>query len=146
MPAEIKLTDEADPEVVARVRRELSAFNFEASGVRDGVEFFAAVDDDDGELVAAVDGWTWGGIGWVEHLWVDGRHRGAGHGSALLAAVEKEARTRGCTQLGLTTHSFQAPDFYRRHGFEVVGELPGYPGGHSFLAHAAAVGLTPAAG
>jgi ribosomal protein S18 acetylase RimI-like enzyme len=128
-----KLTSQPDPEVVARVRRKLSAFNFDASGVRDGVGFFAAIRDDDGELVAAVDGWTWGGTGWVEHLWVEERHRREGHGTALLAAVEKEARARGCVQLGLTTHSFQAPDFYRRHGFEVVGELPGYPEGHSFF-------------
>lgn len=133
MAGEITVTDRPDPDVVARLGRELAAFNFEASGVRDGVELYAAVHDDGGELAAAVDGWTWGGTGWVEHLWVHQRHRGAGHGTALLAAFEREARARGCTQLGLTTHSFQAPDFYRRHGFEVVGELPGYPAGHSLF-------------
>jgi ribosomal protein S18 acetylase RimI-like enzyme len=33
----------------------------------------------------------------------------------------------------VTTHSFQAPDFYRKLGFSVVGEVRGYPQGHGHL-------------
>ncbi|HSF18187.1 MAG TPA: hypothetical protein VLK65_21815 [Vicinamibacteria bacterium] len=31
----------------------------------------------------------------------------------------------------LSTFDFQAPDFYRRFGYEVYATLPGYPPGHT---------------
>ena len=43
---------------------------------------------------------------------------------------EDEARHRGCRKIVLSTHSFQAPDFYRKHGFVVAGEISNYPHGH----------------
>jgi GNAT superfamily N-acetyltransferase len=129
----ITVVDEPDAALAARLDHEIAAFNFDATGIRDARDFAAAVHDDDGGLLAGVQGWTWGATGWIERLWVraDARHRGLG--TRLLSAAESEARARGCGQLALTTHSFQAPEFYRRHGFEIVGELPDYPNGHTSL-------------
>ena len=51
------------------------------------------------------------------------RHRGRGVGQALVAALEAEARARGCQLLFLTTaeHRAGAHAFYRRLGFEETG-------------------------
>jgi GNAT superfamily N-acetyltransferase len=129
----IRVLDEADPVSVKHLTDALYSFNAAATGIDDGRELYAELRDRAGELCAGVHGWTWGGTCWIELLWVWEDERGRGLGSALMRAVEAEARSRGCTQIGLMTHSFQAPDFYRRHGFEQIGELRDYPRGHSDL-------------
>ena len=132
-PADIRLVDGPDDELAGRLEKELDEFNFDATGIRDARDFAAALHDEGGALMAGVQGWTWGGTCWVERLWVREDARHAGLGRRLLMAVESEARARDCDQLALTTHSFQAPEFYRRLGFETVGELADYPVGHASL-------------
>ena len=51
----------------------------------------------------------------------------------LMRTMEKEAKSRGCRQIVLDTHDFQAPAFYHKLGFETVGHVADYPGGHRHL-------------
>lgn len=125
-----ELTIEHDPrrEDLAALDGRLYEFNAAASGVDDGRLLAIFVREGDGTIVAGMHGWTWGGTGFVQAIWVHEKLRGHGLGSRLLAAAEAEATRRGCHQMHLDTHSYQAPEFYRRHGYEVIGELPGWPG------------------
>ncbi|MGR6761516.1 GNAT family N-acetyltransferase [Paenibacillus sp. T2-29] len=68
---------------------------------------------------------------WVEVdiLWVDQVHRGKGYGSQLLGEIEQMARDKGCNFIQLNTFSFQAPEFYEKHGYEVVGVIEEAPRG-----------------
>ncbi|MFE2584734.1 GNAT family N-acetyltransferase [Streptomyces sp. NPDC059378] len=86
--------------------------------------------DEAGELVGGLVGHTWTTWLHVTYLWVDERHRGAGLGSRLLARAERIAREkRDCRGARVETWDFQAPDFYRAHGYEVVCVIPDYPPG-----------------
>ena len=119
--------------VAKRLIDEINEFNLKATGIAEFHEMLIAEMDGDGELTGGVYGWCWGGTCWIEALWVREDIRRRGVGSRLLAAAEQDARRHGCAQLALDTHTFQAPSFYERHGFEVVGELTDYPRGHSNL-------------
>jgi GNAT superfamily N-acetyltransferase len=66
----------------------------------------------------------------VDTMWVHPGRRGDGLGGALLAAVEHEARARGCRWAKLNTWEFQAPGFYERHGYVECGREVDYPPGH----------------
>jgi GNAT superfamily N-acetyltransferase len=118
---------DAERAVTQRLRDEIGRFNLETTGIAEFHELLRAHYDDNGDLLAGVYGWSWGGTCWIEALWVRKDVRRRGVGSRLLAAAEEEARRHGCEQLALDTHTFQAPAFYERHGFEVVGVLADYP-------------------
>jgi GNAT superfamily N-acetyltransferase len=60
---------------------------------------------------------------------VSPKARGQGLGQALLAKAEGLARRRGSRLIHLNTYSFQAPQFYERHGYRRFGSLSGSPKG-----------------
>ena len=107
------------------------AFNVEQTGIDDGRMLALVVRDANGRAVAAALGHTWGGTCELKTVWVDAPLRRAGLGRALVLRAIAEAEARGCSQLLLATHSFQAPDFYARLGFREVFRLNDYPSGHA---------------
>jgi hypothetical protein len=72
-------------------------------------------------------GHTWGGCCELSYVWVHERHRGRGLGALLLRSAEAEAVARGCVQVVLATHSFQAPAFYERMGYQRRHTIEGRP-------------------
>jgi GNAT superfamily N-acetyltransferase len=90
-----------------------------------------AVRDAGGRFVGGLQGvTTWGWL-YVIIVWVDEAHRGRGVGTRLMDWAEGEARKRGCENACLSSYSFQAPEFYRRRGYAVFGQLEDYPAGHT---------------
>ena len=129
MSDELRIEDEPRLAEVAALEERLHQHNVAATGCDDGRWLAIFVRDGAGELMAGLHGWTWGGTGFVRTLWVREDLRGEGLGARLLGAAEREAARRGCREMQLDTHGYQAPGFYRRLGYAQLGELPGWPGG-----------------
>jgi GNAT superfamily N-acetyltransferase len=122
--------DRPDERDVRFLEDRIYEFNIATTGIDDGRLLAIILRDEEG-ITAGLYGFTWGGVLEVKTLWVREDLRGRGTGTRLLAAAEEEAIRRGCVQAMLDTHSFQAPEMYRRLGYEVYGVVNGYPRGHS---------------
>jgi GNAT superfamily N-acetyltransferase len=125
-------TEPASADVEA-LRQRLWEHNVASTGDSNGFELAIVLRGPDGALRAGLYGWTWGGWLEIDQFWVHPEDRGKGLGSRMLAAAEAEGRKRGCHTAALSTHTFQAPDFYRRHGYETHTTLDEYPPGHAKL-------------
>jgi len=127
---ELIVTDVHDEAAVAELRERIIGVNIAVTGYDDGRSLSCFVRDDDGELYAGLDGFTWGGYAMIEWLWVSEAARGSGLGRRLVQSAEREAAARGCSVVRVNTHTFQAPDFYRALGYEEVGRAHDAPVAH----------------
>jgi GNAT superfamily N-acetyltransferase len=109
----------------------ITAYNTEQAGASEECHLCFVLKSPDGETIGGVIGTTYWGWLSLSLLWLKEEFRGRGFGSQLLAAAEEEARKRGAKHVYLDTFSFQAPEFYEKHGYRVYGELPDFPPGHT---------------
>ena len=85
------------------------------------------VEDEQGNLLAGLAAETFGNWLEIEYLYVSEDLRGKGIGSEILNRAEQEARERKCKYSFVNTFQFQAPDFYKKHGYKEVFALKEYP-------------------
>ncbi|MDG9710026.1 GNAT family N-acetyltransferase [Streptomyces sp. DH10] len=119
-----------DDELEKRLDEELTAFNTAAADGATTEPLSVSVADEAGGLIGGLTAWTWGSLACVDMLWVRADQRHAGWGGRLMRAAEEEAVRRGCTDMIVSTYSFQAPGFYPRLGFRERARIEGVPGGH----------------
>ncbi len=117
-------------EEISFVNNALTKFNEEKVGA-DNHELLNIVEyDGNNSIIAGILGGTYWGWLHIDILWVAEKCRKQGIGSKLLKAAEEEARKRGCHSVHLDTMSWQAPDFYKKHGYKIISELENIPAGN----------------
>jgi GNAT superfamily N-acetyltransferase len=112
------------------IGRGINGYNSEQAGDDHAQRICFAVQGPGQEVVGGVVAaiyWDWL---YIDLMWMREDLRGQGFGSRLLKLVEEEARKRGAKNSFLDTFSFQAPEFYKKHGYQVFGELRDFPPGH----------------
>ena len=115
---------------VKYIREALNQFNRGIVGDDGHMPLNIVEYDGDGNIIGGIVGGTYWGWMYVDILWVHEEHRRKGIGTKLLRTAEKQAKERGCHHVHLDTMSWQAPEFYKKHGYEVLGVLPDIPTGN----------------
>ncbi|MCK6074565.1 GNAT family N-acetyltransferase [Paenibacillus silvae] len=117
----------------AYVRQQLIAYNagHVDEALRDRYEeLHFHIRNETGQIVAGVLStlcWNWVEL---DILWVNANERHKGYGTQLLLEVERLAREKGCDFIMLNTFSYQAPEFYRKHGYQLMTMIENAPTGH----------------
>jgi GNAT superfamily N-acetyltransferase len=122
------IEDNPSPSDIDFLEDQINAFNIASTGINDWRALAIFARDDAGRIVAGLTGGTWAGYLEVKALWVREDLRGQGMGRRLLLAAEQAARARGCAQVLLDTHDFQAPEFYKKLGYIIFGVFEGIGG------------------
>ncbi len=132
MPEEYRITYTDDPSDadVTVIGKGIQHYNEEQAGATGHHRLCLFLRAPNQKVVGGLLGSTYWNWFYIDLLWVADELRGQGHGRRLLALAEQEARQRGAKQAYLDTFSFQAPDFYRKQGYEAFGELHDFPEGH----------------
>jgi GNAT superfamily N-acetyltransferase len=125
----LTLGETRDPRTEAVVTGGLAAYNREKFGRVDTRTLDILVHDGSGELVGGLLGRSSLGLFFLDLFYLPERLRRGGLGSRMIRLAEDEARGRGCTAAFVYTVTFQAPDFYKRHGYRRFGEIACPPDG-----------------
>ena len=122
-----RITDDGDARDIGEIHEMLKEYNLTHREASKNVPIGIFYEDKGNRKLAGLTGETFGNWLCIRFLFVSEQLRGKGIGSGLLEAAEREAKQRGCKYAFVDTFSFQAPAFYKKHGYREVFTLKEYP-------------------
>ena len=123
--------EKIDDSIWSAIGGGISDYNTQKAGDDLGKNLCFVLYSPEKEIAGGVIGATYWDWLYINLMWIQSELRGRGYGHQLLTLAEEEARKRGARHSYLDTFSFQAPGFYKKHGYQVFGELPNFPAGHT---------------
>ncbi|HML68196.1 MAG TPA: GNAT family N-acetyltransferase [Clostridia bacterium] len=122
-----EITDEVKEQDQRYIYEGLLEYNLERLEDKSPKDLGVYAKDAAGNIIAGLTGTTHGNWLMIKYLWVSESLRGKKIGSEILMQAEHTAKERGCKFVFLDTFSFQAPSFYKKHGYQEAFVLEEYP-------------------
>jgi ribosomal protein S18 acetylase RimI-like enzyme len=114
----IRRVEDDEPRIGEFIGKEFADYAVQ-NGVELNYDDFCFVEEEDGKILGAITGRAYYDEVHVVDLIVDPGCRRSGLGSRLVATVEEAYRNKGYAKITLTTFGFQAPEFYKKLGYQI---------------------------
>ena len=80
--------------------------------------FSVVLSNEANEVCGVINAFTAFAEVYIDDIWVNAVYRGKGYGRQLVEALEVHFKGQGFNNINLCTSAFQAPEFYRKCGFQ----------------------------
>lgn len=124
-------TDDPSEEEIEFIKNGLKEYNDRIVGDDNHKVLSIVVKDKNENIIGGIIGGTYWEWLYIDRFWIRDEYRKKGIGTRLLKKIEEEAIKRGCKNVHLDVHDFQALEFYIKNGYIVKSELKDLPIGHS---------------
>ena len=114
----IKRVEEIDDKIGGFINKEFSQYAIQKE-VELNYEDFCFVAEDEGNIAGVITGRAYYNEVHIGDLIVGKDLRKSGIGTKLVRAVEDAYKDKGYEKITLTTFGFQAPEFYKKLGYEL---------------------------
>ena len=114
----IRRVEDDEPRIGEFIGKEFADYAVQ-NGVELNYDDFCFVEEEDGKILGVITGRAYYDEVHVVDLIVDPGCRRSGLGSKLVSTVEETYRGQGYTKITLTTFGFQAPEFYKKLGYQI---------------------------
>ena len=119
MELKIRRIDDSDDRIGDFIQNEFSLYGEQNGLSLNYDDFCFAAEDDDGSIAGIITGHAYYNEVHISDLIIHHDHRRSGLGSRLVSAVENSYAGKGYEKITVSTYGFQAPEFYRKLGFEI---------------------------
>jgi GNAT superfamily N-acetyltransferase len=115
----IRLVDELSKEIQAKMEQGLKEYEVAHEIDVDYTPFALQLFNEKNEVIGVLDAFSSYSCIHIRDLWVDKAYRGKGYGRKLIEALEEHFKHSGLDNINTVSCAFQAPDFYKKCGFQV---------------------------